>query len=294
MVSGRVVVTGANSYIGQKFIADAIAGGYADLQPVITPWADESGLIQAEGLTYLRADLTGELPADVAEAIRDAGAVVHLAWIRGADEQKILASNVAMLENILSHMSDPARLIFISSVSASPETLSVYGKTKYVTAGKVLAAGGVVVVTGLIVDDVPMGPYKLLADVVRKFPLSLRFTPGSVKVYPIRTQDFLAGIRELLTTPVPTGSYRLFPADAVDINAFMGRLEQRYPRGRIKVPVSYSLAMAGLKGLRATRLFPPSLMEKLLTFLYKDEAFLSSHKKIAGTEALERPVEELI
>jgi len=210
------------------------------------------------------------------------------------NEDEVLESNLTMLANLQKHLARPEALVFISSVAASPNTLSRYGRTKFTIANKLLDDGAIVLVTGLIVDKVPKGPYKLLVDVVKKFPLSVRFTANSVKVYPIRTDDFLSAITTVLNVDLRSGSYRVYPSNAADLNEFLEQLEKKYRRGRLRLPVSHKLSVSSLRGMHQVRLLPPTLGEKLLTFLNKDDEYLATHRTLEGTESIDRPLEELI
>ncbi len=294
MPAKKIALTGAHSYLGQKLLSHLIEIGGFDVASFITPWAKDSQLVSGNGIRYIKFDLTQGLSAEAATSVREAERVLHFAWIRGRDEDEVGKSNLAMIENLQEHLSRPDALVFISSVAASPETLSRYGRTKFKLANRLVSDGAIVLVTGLIVDKEPKGPYKLLVDVVKKFPLSVRFTRNAVKVYPIRTDDFLNGVMTLLTQPVPSGSYRLYPSNAADINEFLEKLEMKYRRRRLRLPVNYRLSMSTLRYLTRFGLLPATLGEKLLTFLYKDEAYLASHRKLDGTDAVDRPLDEMI
>jgi len=294
MTNRSVVVTGAHSYLGQKLLEHLSAIGGFKIAALITPWANEDGLIHNEGITYFKADLREALQANVAALVRNADRIMHFAWKRGKDEEKVLDDNRRMFENVKEHISSPDKLVFISSVAASPNTLSTYGKTKFKMAQQLSVYGAIILVTGLIVDKEPKGPYKLLVGVVKKFPFSVRFTKNSVKVYPIRTDDFLNGIVTILKEPISSGTYRLYPSDAADINDFLAQLEKRYSRFRVPLPISYGLALGILKSTRRLGVLPATLGEKLLTFLYKDEAYLATHATLPGTENIDRPLDELI
>lgn len=294
MTNKKVVVTGAHSYLGQTLLEQLIEKGEFEIAAFITPWASETGLANGEGITYHKVDLRADLPDAAAAAVSDAGRVLHFAWVRGNDEERVLSENMKMFETLRKHIANPDALVFISSVAASPETISTYGRTKFLAANELMKFGAIVLVTGLIVDKVPKGPYKLLVSVVNKLPFSIRFTKDSVKVYPIRTDDFLKGIETILTQPVPGGSYRLYPSNAADINDFLKQLEKKYSRALVRIPVSYGLTMGSLKFFRRAGLLPASLGEKLLTFLYKDDEYLAKHADLPGTEEVDRPLEELI
>jgi nucleoside-diphosphate-sugar epimerase len=294
MASKKVVLTGAHSYLGQKLLTYLSEKGGYEIAAFITPWADESGLVTGESIKYFGVDLTNELTDEAAEAVRKATRVLHFAWIRGKGKEDVVEPNLAMIANLQKHLSRPEALVFISSVAASPETLSRYGRTKFRIANKLHEYGAIILVTGLIVDPEPKGPYKLLVDVVRKAPFLVRFTKNSVKVYPIRTDDFLNAIAVVLDNDIAPGSYRVYPSNPEDINDFLGLIEKKYKRSGIKIPVSYGLSMGALKAGSKVAMLPASLGEKLMTFLYKDEEYLSTHATLPGTESTDRPLSEMI
>lgn len=294
MADKRLVLTGAHSYLGQKLLAELSDKGGYEIAAFITPWSKEDGLVTDNGIKYFKVDLTKPLPDEAAVAVRNADFVLHFAWIRGKRESDVIDKNLAMLANLRTHIKDMGSLVFISSVAASPATLSRYGRTKFRIAERLREDGATILVTGLIVDKEPKGPYELLVKVVRKLPIAFRFTPNSVKVYPIRTDDFLLGVRTILDQGVPAGSYRLYPSQPDDINYFLSQLEAKYPRTRITVPVSYRISMGGLKLLHKFGLLPTQIGEKLLTFLYKDDAYLATHATLRDTETIDRPLSEMI
>lgn len=287
MDNRRVVLTGGHSYLGQKFIGHLLNSKDVRIDAIITPWANEEGLVkQPERLRYIKADLTKPVSDELREALGSADQVVHFAWIRGSNLAQVLEANQQMIDNVSSYLNDPKSFCLISSVAASPETPSTYGQAKFKISQRVLESGGTVLVAGLIVDDEPKGPYKLLVDVVKALPLSVRAAPGAIKLYPLKAVDFVEGLAAFLRTYTTAGSYRLFPATPVDFNEMISSLEMKFPRKRMPVRFSYRLAMAAIKTLRGLHVPPMSLHEKLLTFLYKDENYLRSHQRIEGFQEL--------
>jgi nucleoside-diphosphate-sugar epimerase len=294
MTNKKIVVTGAHSYLGQKLLQHLIEFGGFEIAAFITPWANEKELVENARIAYHKVDLREPISDADALTVREADRILHFAWVRGKDQDFVLSENRRMLETLKKHVSSPDTLVFISSVSASPETLSTYGKSKYIVANELREYGAIVLVTGLIVDREPKGPYKLLVNVVKTFPFSVRFTKNSVRVYPIRTDDFLNAIVTVLNEPVESGSYRVYPSNAADINDFLKELENKHRRSRLPFPVSYKLSIGTLKLLRRAGILPATLGEKLLTFLYKDEGYLAGHETLPGTEAIDRPLGEMI
>jgi nucleoside-diphosphate-sugar epimerase len=293
MTSKKIVVTGAHSYLGQKLLRHLTKTGGFEIAAFITPWADEKALVTGRDIKYFKVDLRESFDEAAAATVRNAESILHFAWVRGKDAEKVLGQNLSMFENLREHISRPERLVFISSVAASPQTLSTYGKTKFMAANLLAEYGAVILVTGLIVDKVPKGPYKLLVEFVKKLPLRVRFTKDSVRVYPISTDDFLNAVTTVISRSLPSGSYRVYPSDAADINDFLAELERRHTRARIPFPISYRLSMSSLKLFRRLGLLPSTIGEKLLTFLYKDEEYLARHKALPDNE-FDRPLSEMI
>lgn len=294
MASKRLAVTGAHSYLGQKLLKFLFEKGGYDIAAFITPWASEDGLFAANGIRYIKADLTKPLDGTAGAEVKAADRVLHFAWVRNGSKEEVLEVNRSMIANLQQHLSRPDALVFISSVAASPKTLSRYGQTKYEIANQLKEYGAIILVTGLIVDKEPRGPYELLVKVVKKLPFSVRFTKNSVKVYPIRTDDFLNAINVVLSEEIDGGMYRVYPTRPDDINDFLALLEKKHVRGRLKIPVSYGLSMSSLKAAHGIGVLPATLGEKLLTFLYKDDAYLASHSTLPRTEGIDRPLDEMI
>jgi len=131
MASKRVVLTGAHSYLGQKLLRHLTEKGGYEIAAFITPWAKTDGLFEADGIRYISADLTKPLEETAAAEVKAADRVLHFAWLRSGSKDEILKVNLSMIKNLQQHISRPEALFFISSVPASPETLSLYGQATF-------------------------------------------------------------------------------------------------------------------------------------------------------------------
>ncbi|MBV9216496.1 MAG: hypothetical protein JO053_09985 [Acidobacteria bacterium] len=290
----RIILAGAHSYLGQKVVEHLRNRADINLLGIISPWGSDSGIITGKGIEYTRADLAKTLTDKLASEIRSADLVLQFAWKRGGTEPEILSTNRSILKNVKEHVTDPEKLVFISSVAASPGAFSGYGRVKFRLANELREWGAVILVTGLIVDKEPRGPYALLSKVVKKSPIAVRFKGASVPVYPITTEDFLLVIDILIDKPLSSGTYRVFGSRPVDLNDMLAAIERKQGRSSVKIPLPYGLTLGGVSLLSKVPLFPSSLSEKLLTFLYKDEEYLAQHTGIPGTEFLDKDIDDLI
>lgn len=153
-----IVITGASSYLGRivvEFLREKTAHC---LVAVVSPRAALPA--ENERVHFLRADLAAELA--------QAACVLHFAWTRTGSADAVRAANRAMITHLLGAMPDAGKFWFISSVSASPRPMSIYGATKHEAAELVRARGGGVLVCGLVVEpDPPRGPYRMLKKTSR-------------------------------------------------------------------------------------------------------------------------------
>ncbi|GMV92726.1 MAG: oxidoreductase [Candidatus Hydrogenedentota bacterium] len=114
----RLLVTGAAGFLGRSVVAEALRRGHqvhAMVRPAnavsALPWHDDPAV------TLVRADLRSK--NGLAEAVKDADAVVHLAAAVGGDLYTQLMGTVVATENLLDAMCETGvkRLIAISSFS---------------------------------------------------------------------------------------------------------------------------------------------------------------------------------
>ncbi|KIQ09177.1 epimerase [Pseudomonas simiae] len=101
---------------------------------------------------------------------------------------------VAAARGLISQANErEARIVFISSQTASAEASSVYGLTKWRIEQEVLAAGGAVVRPGQVYGGPERGLFGTLAGLVRRSPLIPALIPAPC-VQPIHVDDLAASI----------------------------------------------------------------------------------------------------
>jgi len=284
MTDLKVVITGANSYLGQRMIRALAPQPGWQITGLVTPWCRRDGL--DPGAEYIAADLARPLPAEAEAALAGADRVLHLAWIRtsrflGPDDP-----NVAVADRLLEAV-QPRRVVFLSSVAAFPQTPSVYGRAKQQAQGKIVAGGGSALVCGLVLDDPPGGSFALLERAVARLPTRLRFVLGTFRVYPVHAEDLVTAVRGSLCED-QVGVFRAYLAPGLTINRFLASLEGLRPRRRIGVLFVPAPLARGFARLFAGTAFG----QKLVTFMWKADRLLQSYPEAPGL-TLERTREAL-
>lgn len=275
-----IVLTGANSYLGRLAVEFLRARTPHRLVGLVSPRATPPG--DEARVRYLRADLAQPPAPEVAAELAQAACVLHFAWTRTGSTEEVSRANRAMIEHLLGPMRDAGKFWFISSVSASPRSLSTYGATKHEAAELVRARGGSVLVCGLVVEpDPPRGPYRMLQKNVARLPLAFRAVSGEPLVFPLRLEDLGAVLAHVATTAPAPGSYRMFSAP-LGFNTFLGLLEKLAPRFRVPAPFPAGLALRAAALAKKSHLIPVKLCDQVLTFLYKDAAHLLAHSELPG------------
>lgn len=274
-------MTGAGSALGQALIRRLAADLSAGIAGLVTGRSEPAD--NTRNVAYLVQDLTETPSPEVAEAMGSADRIVHLAWARprSASAAGAAADNALMLDRLLAIPQAGPRLVFVSSVSASPRAISQYGQSKYRMQQRVLDAGGSVVVCGLIVSEPPQTAFKTLVDTYRRLPVGFKVLPNTVRVYPVWHDDLIDLVSELVRTPAAPGAYRAFVSNGVLLNDFLVWMMERYSIRKPLLPAPLIAVSAAARLARLAAL--GGLAEKLNTFFFKDPTVLRNLLDPPGT-----------
>jgi predicted dehydrogenase/nucleoside-diphosphate-sugar epimerase len=196
-----MLITGATGFIGARLATHALRSGYQVRTLTRSDW---SGLpaVPVQG-RYL-----GSLPAPIPpQALAGADVVVHCAAYTGTHSPSAHAINVEGSTRLLQLARETGveTFVFLSSQSARPDAVSVYGRTKYEAEHALLAQnpGGrglkVVIlrpglVTGPKAQGIRRGLFQRLRALVERLPVLPLVGGGTAVVQPIHVDDLCAAI----------------------------------------------------------------------------------------------------
>ena len=284
---GTVVVTGAHSELGRRAVDRLLAATDDRLVGVTSPWADEPPPAHPR-LTYLPVDLERPLPAELRDALGAARRVVHFAWIRDPSAARAAERNLAAIGRLVEPMPSPEWFVLVSSVAASPSARSAYGAAKWRATERVSELGGTSLLVGLVVDEPAAGPYAVLAGLVRRLPVSLRFLGAAPSVFPVRGEAVVAAVTTVVGEDVTPGAYAVFERPPVGLGELLAGLEAATPARRLRVRLPAAVLLAGASALKRLRLGPRRRLDQVLTLLYKDDRFLLSLPELPGQRGRDR------
>ena len=280
----QVVVTGAGSYLGQQLLQRVIADTNWRVTGIVSPRFMPSNALPASGrLTYLVEDLSGPGSADLDAELQRADRVIHLAWIRDRQADKAIEGNMAIVRSLMTSLGSGQKLVFVSSVAASPSAHSSYGQAKFAVSRFVTGNGGLSLYCGLICASKPEGPFKQLCAALRRVPVKAIPIGRAPNVYPVMLDDVTATTIMVCNEGIEGGEYRLW-GERIPLHRFMSRLRKSMGRYSLPVPAPFFLALPTINLLRSVRLIGPALSDQLTTFLYKDDEFLTQLGEVPGAD----------
>lgn len=241
----HVMVTGAAGYIGERLIATMLGRGWhitvlgrAAIDPAAAPRLR---------LYEWRLGANVPEPAFSAEkSFQNVDAVVHLAhdWSggTGAVDEKNVRDTCKLLNGSRAH--GVRRFVFISSLSARPDALNRYGRTKAAIEDCLSGPGEVAARVGLVYGGRPRSMYATLCRITDISPV-IPMIGADQAVQPMHIDDVCAGIIALVERPDLTRKiYGLGDPHPVTFGDFLRALA-RHRRGRRLrlIPISRRAAL---------------------------------------------------
>jgi nucleoside-diphosphate-sugar epimerase len=190
------VVTGANGYIGRRFVSIGLARGYR----VTVLGRSNRGISHAA--SFVKWELGAELP-DL-DLTSETTAVIHLAHDWGgldADNINLLGTKI-LLEGAKAQ--GFRRFLFISSQSARADALNSYGRTKWDIEHILYGPDSVAARVGLVYGGPRQGLFGLLVRLVSLTPV-LPMVDSSRLVQPIHVDEVCSGLIALAESSATGG-----------------------------------------------------------------------------------------
>jgi nucleoside-diphosphate-sugar epimerase len=224
-MSAKLLVTGANGFLGSRIVLRALEEGY-QVRALVRGKSDLS-LLPPEGVEIFRGDLTD------AEALKQAAegmdAVIHVGGVtpeKSPDWDLSRRVNVGGTENIITacHGAGIRRVVQISSMSAFPENPSAYGSTKY-QADEVLRATGLdytILRPSIIFGPGDRGVYAKMVKELMKLPFVPVIGNGKGPMRPVHVDDVAWAVVAVLERPnTIRKTYMLGGRDPMTMNDFL-------------------------------------------------------------------------
>ncbi len=187
------MVTGATGFIGSRFAELALAAGHQVRTLTRSDWSRGPAV-------PVNARFFGTFPNQIpAESLRGVDAVVHCAALLEADERAAFAVNVTGSVNLarMAQAAGARAFIMLSSQSALPDAVSVYGRSKYAVEQALQQVAGldmIVIRPGLVCGPGSRGLFRRMCDMVEKLPIIPLLGGGQTLVQPIHVDDLCAAI----------------------------------------------------------------------------------------------------
>lgn len=264
----RILVTGANGFLGAAICRAALSAGHEVHGTVRHNSALD--LLDSRVVTHV-ADLCDE--TRVLRAVETAApdAVVHNAAIppvgrpdRTLSERVNVGGTAAVIQACV--RSGCRRLVHISSMSAQPENQAVYGSTKRRSEEAVRNSelDWTILRPSLVYGPGDRSVFAKMIRMLRKMPVLPILGSGTEPVRPIHVDDCAAAVVAVLNRPVTFGkTYCLGGKDALDVGTMLRITAEALGRQPIAVHIPFFIARLLAMVLEPIMANPPVTRDNL-------------------------------
>ncbi|WP_167631292.1 NAD-dependent epimerase/dehydratase family protein [Mariprofundus ferrooxydans] len=229
----KILITGANGYIGKRLVIKAINAGY-DINALVRNPCCFSENSRVKVFQY---DFSSLLEPD---SFAGVFAVVHLAATTSSLRTESDDMEVEAARQLIDYArsSGVKRIIFISSQTANLNAPTAYGRIKWKIEQATLEAKGLVVRPGQVYGGNEQGLFGLLVNFVRRSPVLPHFVPAPM-VQPIHVDDLAEGLLNMVGNEnLNSGVYCLGSHCPVSFSRFLSLIARCRVRSfRLFVPV---------------------------------------------------------
>ena len=257
-----VAVTGASGYLGSQICETLESRGWQVIRLARSPERSHGQV-----LSY---DLATPIAAQVREALRSAGALIHAAYdLSLTSSADIWRVNVEGTRRLLEAAKEAgvARIIVLSSMSAFAGTSQLYGRAKLDIEAITNELGGCAVRPGLVHSERAGG----MAGAMRKLT-TLPIVPviaGGAGVYTVREEDLMKVIALLASAAtLEPGTISVAHPSRVTLTDLMRAFAAQEDRRCRFVPVPWQLVYWLLRSGEFMRLRLPFRADSLLGLIH--------------------------
>jgi nucleoside-diphosphate-sugar epimerase len=259
----RLVLTGANGYVGTALCRAALAQGFE--LAILGKAPDLGGDARLSAYPWRLGE-----PAPEA-ALQGASAFIHVAHAWAADAAGPGPDNPNFSGTLQlaaqARGAGIARFVFVSTTAAHDGALNTYGKVKLATEAELLKREpGLVLIgrLGLVYGGKPHGLFGLLSKLVTVFP-ALPLIGGATRLQPVHVDETAEGLLCIAAIARPDRQrYVLAHPDTVTFTGWL-RLLRRVNTGKglllLPIPLGAALALCDLT--RFVPLFPTISRERV-------------------------------
>ncbi len=268
----KILVTGINSKLAAKFVSSC--NDIHEISGITTSTENKNSV--PEKIFYLNYQ-----DKELKKSIYDANAIIHFAWSRNSNNKE----NIDLINYLLENKNINSKLIFISSISASPQAISFYSRQKYEVSKIVSKQNQTNVILGMI-DDNNSDQFKTLFNFLHFLPFSIRLKKSIFNFYTIEQKSFNDKLLRLISSNKKYENVILTDRVFED-NLFFEYLENKFninKKYKFNVPIfvvylSIKLSVIFNYLLRSLN-YNKNIFDKFLTLCSKDKDWLSKIDRI--------------
>jgi len=176
----KILLTGASSDTGLKITKKIIENSNNFEQLILLSSSpalfEKADIKKSEKIKIIHQNLLEPFNDKLKLILSDVDILVHLAWIRPNNSLNAIDYNRQVAQKFLDHISKKTKIIFLSSISGYPKSLSYYGKSKFkVSEIFYNNRETCVFVCGLIITDKENTSFYMLKKLFEKLPFLIKF-----------------------------------------------------------------------------------------------------------------------
>jgi len=219
----KILLTGASSDTGLKIAKKIIENSNSFDQLILlsssSSLSEKVDINKNEKVKIIHQNLLDPFQDKLKLILKDIDILIHAAWIRPNNSLNAIDYNCKVAQNFLDNINKKTKIIFLSSISGYPKSLSYYGKSKFkVSEIFYNNRETCVFVCGLIITNKEKTSFYMLKKIFEKLPFLIKFG-DKTKVLFINSDKVLKEIYNKIFD-FERGVHRLYENEDTSIDLF--------------------------------------------------------------------------
>ncbi len=219
----KILLTGASSDTGLKIAKKIIENSNNFDQLILlsssSSLSEKVDINKNEKVKIIHQNLLDPFQDKLKLILKDIDILIHAAWIRPNNSLNAIDYNCKVAQNFLDNINKKTKIIFLSSISGYPKSLSYYGKSKFkVSEIFYNNRETCIFVCGLIITNKEKTSFYMLKKIFEKLPFLIKFG-GKTKVLFINSDKVLKEIYNKIFD-FKKGVHRLYENEDTSIDLF--------------------------------------------------------------------------